>query len=113
MYKRQVITYAIGAHPYANYHSDDLPLGNYAQFATRYSSLIWDVNRLKPLAHPETQLEVKSPGPIWWKEMACTRQTAEGKRQYIVHLVNPPVQELSLIHILSIHAAGSAGKIHR
>ena len=88
-----VITYAIGAHPYANYHSDDLPLGNYAQFATRYSSLIWDVNRLKPLAHPETQLEVKSPGPIWWKEMACTRQTAEGKRQYIVHLVNPPVQE--------------------
>jgi hypothetical protein len=88
-----VFTYAIGAHPYGNYHSLDLPLGNYAQFATRYSSLIWDVDRLKPLANPETRLEVKSPGPLWWKELASTRQTAAGKRQYIVHLVNPPVQE--------------------
>ncbi|MDD5707826.1 MAG: hypothetical protein PHR35_18055, partial [Kiritimatiellae bacterium] len=38
-----VFTYAMRAHPFSyQYHPDDLPLGNYAQFITRYSALMWD-----------------------------------------------------------------------
>ena len=86
-----VLTYAMRAHPYNyQYHSESLPLGNYAQFATRYSALIWDVERVKPLAHAEQKLAVTGPAPVWGPELTCVRATAEGKRQYIVHLINPP-----------------------
>ncbi|MBI4025893.1 MAG: hypothetical protein HY360_12985 [Verrucomicrobia bacterium] len=89
-----IFTYAGRAHPYSyQYRSDDLPLGNYAQFVTRYSALIWDIERVKPLAQPEKKIELQSPGPVWWKELVCVRQAPNGKRQYIIHLVNPPVQE--------------------
>ncbi|MDD5705689.1 MAG: glycoside hydrolase family 66 protein [Kiritimatiellae bacterium] len=89
-----IVTYAVRAHPYAyHYHADDLPLGNYAQFVTRYSALMWDIERVKTLADPDKKIEVQSPGPVWWKELACVRQAPKGERQYIVHLINPPVQE--------------------
>ncbi|HEY3415764.1 MAG TPA: glycoside hydrolase family 66 protein, partial [Armatimonadota bacterium] len=88
-----VMTYAMRAHPYGYYRVDDLPFGNYPQFVTRYSALIWDVERVKPLAAPEQKLAVTSANPVWWKELACVREAPDGKRQYIIHLINPPAQE--------------------
>jgi hypothetical protein len=89
-----VITYAERAHPYAyQYHSETLPLGNYAQFVTRYAALIWDIDRVQPWPEAEKSVEVASASPVWWKELACVRSAPDGKRQYILHLINPPVQE--------------------
>ncbi|HEY3397597.1 MAG TPA: glycoside hydrolase family 66 protein [Armatimonadota bacterium] len=88
-----IFTYAGRSHPYGNYHADTLPLGNYAQFVTRYSSLMWDIDRVKALPDPEQRLTVKSERPVWWKEYASVRTAPDGARQYLVHLVNAPVTE--------------------
>ncbi|HEY3397600.1 MAG TPA: glycoside hydrolase family 66 protein [Armatimonadota bacterium] len=88
-----VLTYVDRTHPYANINSDDLPLGNYAAFITRYSALYWDVEHVKLLPDAEQRVKVAASGPVWWKDYACVRQTPEGKRQYLINLVNPPAQE--------------------
>ncbi|MHB9024155.1 MAG: glycoside hydrolase family 66 protein [Armatimonadota bacterium] len=88
-----IFTYAMRTHPYGHYHTSELPLGNYAQFVTRYSALLWDIDRVKPLPNPEQTIAVTSANPVWWKELACERQAPNGKRQVIVHLINPPASE--------------------
>ena len=88
-----VFTYVDRTHPYANINSDNLPLGNYAAFITRYSALYWDVNRVKLIPNVEQRVKVDSPAAVWWKDYACVRQTPEGGRQYLINLVNPPAQE--------------------
>ena len=89
-----IFTYAGRSHPYADqFCSENLPLGNYAQFMTRYSALLWDIERVKALAEPEKKVKVTSASPVWWKNYACVRQAPDGNRQYIIHLINPPVQE--------------------
>jgi len=89
-----IFTYAGRTHPYSHqYHSETLPLGDYAQFVTRYSALLWDIERVKALENPESRITVQSSRPVWWRPYACVRTAPDGKRQYIVHLVNPPVQE--------------------
>jgi hypothetical protein len=88
-----ILTYVDRTHPYANLNSDDLPLGNYARFMTRYSALYWDVARVKLLPEAEKRVKIDSPAPLWWKDYACVRQTAEGGKQYLINLVNPPLQE--------------------
>lgn len=89
-----IFTYAGRSHPFADqYNSQNLPLGNYAQFATRYSALLWDVERVKALPEPEKKVTVSSARPVWWKNYASVRQAPDGTRQYIVHLINPPAQE--------------------
>jgi hypothetical protein len=88
-----IFTYAGRTHAYANLHADTLPFGNHAAFATRYSALLWDIDRVKALPEPEKKIAVQSAQPIWWQEYATVRTTPEGKRQYILHLINPPVQE--------------------
>ena len=88
-----VLTYADRTHPYYAVNSDNLPLGNYARFMTRYSALYWDVQRVKLLPDAEQRVKVESPASLWWKDYACVRQTPEGGRQYLINLVNPPAQE--------------------
>jgi len=88
-----IFTYADRIHPYGNRNSDNLPLGNYARFITRYSALYWDVKRVKMLPQAEQRVQVDSPAPLWWRDFACLRQTPEGGRQYLINLINPPLQE--------------------
>lgn len=88
-----IFTYADRTHPYNNLNSDNLPLGNYARFITRYSALYWDVQRVKLLPEAERRVAVASPAPLWWEKYACVRRTPEGGRQYLINLINPPVQE--------------------
>jgi len=91
----QILTFALRSHPYSHqYHlaSEEVP-GNYARFMTRYSALIWDVAHLTPIEDPERLFSVKAPHPLWWKRFVCRRLTPDGRVQYIVHLVNPPLSE--------------------
>lgn len=89
-----IFTYAMRAHPYSyQYNADSLPMGDYSRFMTRYSALIWDNECVKPLAEAEKRIEIASDAPLWGKELACVRQAPKGKRQYVLHLINPPVQE--------------------
>jgi hypothetical protein len=89
-----IFTYASRLHPYSyQYNSDNLPFGNYAQFVTRYSALIWDIHRIKSLSNPDKIIEVKSNKSVWWKRLVCVRLSKSGKPQYIINLINPPVQK--------------------
>jgi hypothetical protein len=88
-----LLTFADRTHPYANVNSDDLPLGNYARFVTRYSALYYDVQHVTMLPQAEQRVTVDGPAPIWWKDYACVRDTPSGGKQYLINLVNPPVQE--------------------
>lgn len=65
-----------------------------AQFQTRYSSLIW-ARDVKTLPNAEKVVSVKSSRPLWWKEVAYTRKTAEGT-DYIIHLIHVPESETIL-----------------
>ena len=78
MYKC-VFSYAAGAHPY--YHH------LWGAFMTRYSSYCWDP-ALTRIASPETL--VLAPDTVWWRNWVFARDMGHGKRQLIVHLVNPP-----------------------
>ncbi len=64
--------------------------GDYAQFTTRYSAFIWD-DRIKQLENPEAMFRVMSTKDIWWKEFANERILSKEHRQFILHLINPPV----------------------
>jgi hypothetical protein len=89
----QLLTYADRTHPYANVSSDNLPLGNYARFITRYSALFWDVVHVKMLPDAEQRVTVAGPAPLWWKNYATVRTTPAGGKQYLLGLVNPPLQD--------------------
>ncbi|MBI3922356.1 MAG: hypothetical protein HY318_13125 [Armatimonadetes bacterium] len=65
-----------------------------AQFQTRYSSLLW-ARDVKVLPKAEMAVSVKSPRPLWWKEVVYTRKTAEGT-DYIIHLIHVPESETIL-----------------
>lgn len=85
-----IFTLAAGSHPVGAFGVPELPAGNYAKFATRYSRFLFGRD-LRLLPEPRRRLRVRAEGPIWWQEWPTVRQEGE-IRQYVVHLVNPPVQ---------------------
>jgi hypothetical protein len=90
----QVLTFAGRAHPYSyqyRWYDTRVP-GQYVRLATRYSCLIWDVERVRPLEHPEERVEVTAPREVWWKPFATRRDLGAGHEQIILHLVNPPAE---------------------
>lgn len=62
-----------------------------AQFQTRYSSLLW-ARDVKVLPSAGKVIHVKSPRPLWWKEVVYTRKTLAGT-DYIIHLIHVPENE--------------------
>jgi len=75
-----IFSNAAGAHPY--YHH------LWGAFMTRYSSYCWDP-ALTHIPGPETL--VSMPDTVWWRHWIFTRDLGNGKRQLIVHLINPPL----------------------
>ncbi len=75
---------------FACYANSRLPLGDLGTFATRYSELLFGAN-LDWLPKIAGEVAVKSAAPVWWEDMVYWNKTVEGKRQLIVHLVNPPL----------------------
>jgi len=94
---KQVFTFAGRAHCYGNYDfvSKYIP-GQYSRFATRYSALLWDIEHVRRLEAPEKLVSVQSDRQLWWRGFATVRDLEDGGKQYIIHLINPPVQECIL-----------------
>lgn len=66
-----------------------LPTGNFGRFVTRYSELFYNTER-DWVPEIKGEVDVKAAAPVWWKDMVYWSRNAEGQRQLIVNLVNPP-----------------------
>ncbi|MBI2192105.1 MAG: hypothetical protein HYU36_08985 [Planctomycetes bacterium] len=74
-------------------------VANYAQFATRFAGLLWDLNVI-PVKSPEKWLEVgESESFLWlWKDYVHQRDMGGGRRQLIVHLIQKPAEAVLYTH---------------
>jgi len=79
-----------GSHPSAIFYDSSLRMGNYAQFATRYSAFLFAEDRSR-LHNAEQLIDVSSERRVWWKPVVYERRPSTGKRQLIVNLINPPM----------------------
>ncbi len=82
----------IGAHPYGGEHVAAPGSESWGRFLTRWSGLLWD-HRLRPLENTGQVVTVLSPRPLWWKEYANERVLSPKRKQIIVHLLNPPLED--------------------
>lgn len=83
-----------GAHPY--YSALENELGQYPRFALRYAEFLYD-NRLRPLKAPESVVHFAGdPRLMEWKRLARARDLGGEHRRLILHLLNPPVDDMSL-----------------
>ncbi len=73
------------------YYDSSLRFGNYAQFLTRYSALVYAQDGSR-LAEAGKWLEVKSARPVWWENVVYQRQRSPQERQLVVNLINPPAK---------------------
>ena len=60
-----------------------------AHFATRFSEFLWD-NQLMWLRGAEGIVRVDSPNELWFDETAVWRDLPDGRRRYVIPIVNPP-----------------------
>lgn len=74
------------------YSAEVPPYLNLCKFLTRYSALFWDSNILF-MKNPEKQIEITCNSEIWWKEAVAIREISSDYKQYIIHLINPPLSE--------------------
>jgi hypothetical protein len=63
-----------------------------AHFMTRYSQFLWD-NKLLALNDAVKVIHVEAPGEPWWDESAVQRDLPDGRKRYVIPIVNPPTQE--------------------
>ncbi|MBI2193966.1 MAG: hypothetical protein HYU36_18470 [Planctomycetes bacterium] len=63
-----------------------------AHFLTRFSEFLWD-NQLLWLKDVAGRIRVDSPSELWFDETAVWRDLADGRRRYVIPLVNPPTIE--------------------
>jgi hypothetical protein len=82
----------IGAHPYGGEHVNAPGSENWGRFLTRWSGLLWD-HRLRPLENAGQVVSVQSPRPVWWNEFANERVISPKRKQVVVHLLNPPLED--------------------
>jgi hypothetical protein len=60
-----------------------------AQFATRFSEFLWD-NKLMWLRDAGKLVRVDCPTELWFDETAVWRDLPDGRRRYVIPIVNPP-----------------------
>lgn len=83
-----------GAHPY--YSQLENRVVQYPRFALRYAEFLYD-NRLRPLADPAAVLKLPDGVKLMeWQRLARTRDIGDGRHRLILHLILPPVDDLSL-----------------
>jgi hypothetical protein len=78
-----------GSYVQSAYYDSSLRFGNYPQFLTRYSALLYAQDRSR-FPDAAKWLEVKSARPVWWENVVYQRQRSAKERQLIVNLINPP-----------------------
>ena len=66
--------------------------GDLGPLGTRYSEFL--VGRhLRWLPKPAGRVKVHARAPLWWQDMVFENKAQDGRKQLIVHLVNPPLSD--------------------
>jgi len=63
-----------------------------AHFATRFSEFLWD-NQLMWLREAGKVIRVDAPAELWFDETVVWRDLPDGRRRYVIPLINPPTFE--------------------
>ena len=63
-----------------------------AHFATRFSEFLWD-NKLLWLRDAGKLIRVDAPNELWFDEAVVWRDLPDGRRRYVIPLINPPTFE--------------------
>ncbi len=71
------------------YYNSRLPIGDFGAFTTRFSQLLMSTN-LDWIKDLKDEVGVNAPAEVWYKDMCYWNKSDDGKRQLVVHLVNPP-----------------------
>ena len=87
----QICVFAGGSHPYGDYGWTQPIPGRYTQFVTRYGEFCWAAD-LAPVAAETTGFAVNDDS-LWWREWVRQRALADGRQQWVVHLITPPPVE--------------------
>jgi hypothetical protein len=74
------------------YFNSRLPFGDLGAFATRFSQYLFSTD-LQWLPEVKGEVEAQSKAPLWWQDTVYWSKSADGRRQLIVHLINPPKSE--------------------
>jgi hypothetical protein len=61
------------------------------RFMARFSGLLQ--GQIYPVASPGSRFTVSSSSPLEWERFVGWHDASETKRQYVVHLINPPLSE--------------------
>ncbi len=79
-----------GGRDYSGWYCNSrLPFGDLGAWATRFSEFFYSTN-LEWLPEVKGEVEVQAAGPLWWQDMVYWGKSSDGRRELIVHLVNPP-----------------------
>jgi len=79
-------------HPEMYYRSKLFPIGDTAQFAVRFGRYLFD-NTFRRMDAPTNHVSVSSSRPLWW-EKSVLRKVEPDRQTWVMHLVNPPVEEV-------------------
>jgi len=83
---------AAGIHPVYGDSQHAPGCENWGRFLTRWSAFVWDTH-LRPVAAPGA-VEVQAAKPLWWQEWVKERVADATTRQVIVHLIDPPANDV-------------------
>ncbi len=62
------------------------------QFLTRFSEFLWD-NKLMWVENAKDLIRVDAPVDLWYDETVVARDLPDGRRRFVIPLVNPPPNE--------------------
>ena len=71
------------------YFNSRQPLGDLGAYCNRFSEYLYSTN-LNWISDLKDEVTVQAPAEVWYKDMCYWNKSSDGKRQLIVHLVNPP-----------------------
>jgi hypothetical protein len=81
-----------GSHPYLDFAWSQPSPGRYTQFMTRYGETCWSLD-LIPTTAEATGFSIQNDEKLWWNDLLRHRTLADGREQWIVHLVSQPPDE--------------------
>lgn len=87
-----IIGTMIGCHDYAGEHLRANGSENWGRFFTRWSEMLWDT-RLRALPDGG-HFTVRCDRPLWFKGLSNELVVSPTKRYVIIHLLNPPVNDV-------------------
>ncbi|MCE9613881.1 MAG: hypothetical protein K8T26_06360 [Lentisphaerae bacterium] len=77
-------------HPQIPFYNSRTPFGNVAQFSVRFGRFLFDP-AIRRVDAPESAVQVNASAPLWWTR--TVGRLRDGPREdWIVHLINPPLQ---------------------